>query len=84
MLYYQQRMRFLLGRFEYTETGLMDATHLRFFTRAGVADSWNVATGDPSSAGRRQDHEVHRAARGSSASGSPSGGIEPRPSSRPW
>jgi methionine biosynthesis protein MetW len=27
------RLRLLLGRFDYTETGIMDATHLRWFTR---------------------------------------------------
>ncbi|ETA02928.1 methylase [Frankia sp. CcI156] len=32
VLHYRQRALFLRGRFEYTETGLMDATHLRFYT----------------------------------------------------
>jgi SAM-dependent methyltransferase len=32
VLHYRQRALFMSGRFEYTKTGLMDATHLRFFT----------------------------------------------------
>jgi SAM-dependent methyltransferase len=32
VLHYRQRATFLLGRFEYTPTGVMDETHLRFFT----------------------------------------------------
>ncbi len=32
VLHYSQRAKFIRGRFEYTQTGVMDATHLRFFT----------------------------------------------------
>lgn len=32
------RLALLLGRFEYRDTGIMDATHLRWFTRASVRD----------------------------------------------
>ncbi|SBW22331.1 methylase involved in ubiquinone/menaquinone biosynthesis [Candidatus Protofrankia californiensis] len=32
VLHYKQRAKFLRGQFEYTQTGVMDATHLRFFT----------------------------------------------------
>jgi SAM-dependent methyltransferase len=31
VLQFLQRWRFILGRFRYTETGIMDYTHLRFF-----------------------------------------------------
>ncbi len=32
ILVYSQRLRFLLGQFEYTPTGLMDETHVHFYT----------------------------------------------------
>lgn len=32
VLAWKQRWQFLMGRFEYTSTGIMDQTHLRFFT----------------------------------------------------
>lgn len=31
VMHFMQRWQFLLGRFRYTETGIMDRTHLRFF-----------------------------------------------------
>jgi SAM-dependent methyltransferase len=31
VLFWKQRIQFLLGRFEYTEGGLMDRTHVRFY-----------------------------------------------------
>jgi 2-polyprenyl-3-methyl-5-hydroxy-6-metoxy-1,4-benzoquinol methylase len=32
VLYYKNRLRFLTGHFEYEESGIMDRTHLHFFT----------------------------------------------------
>jgi 2-polyprenyl-3-methyl-5-hydroxy-6-metoxy-1,4-benzoquinol methylase len=32
ILVWKQRIKFMLGRFEYTQTGIMDFTHLKFFT----------------------------------------------------
>jgi SAM-dependent methyltransferase len=32
VLEYRNRLRFLIGRFEYEDSGIMDCTHLRFFT----------------------------------------------------
>jgi len=42
--YWHVRLKLLLGRFEYTEFGIMDDTHLRFFT-AGSAKRLFVSTG---------------------------------------
>lgn len=43
VLYYKQRWEFMAGRFRYTDTGIMDRTHLRFFdiesARALLADA---------------------------------------------
>lgn len=36
VLNWHQRLLFLLGRFEYTEQGIMDNTHLRFYTFASA------------------------------------------------
>lgn len=36
VLYYKQRWEFMTGRFRYTDTGIMDRTHLRFFDIASA------------------------------------------------
>jgi 2-polyprenyl-3-methyl-5-hydroxy-6-metoxy-1,4-benzoquinol methylase len=46
-LVYSNRLRLLLGRFEYTEAGLMDKTHLRFYTFSAArallrTNGWDV------------------------------------------
>lgn len=41
VLYYKNRLRLLTGHFEYEETGIMDRTHLHFFT-------WNYGRSLPS------------------------------------
>ena len=35
VLYWRQRMKFLLGEFRYEPTGIMDETHVRFYTFQG-------------------------------------------------
>lgn len=40
--YWPLRMALLRGNFDYTETGILDATHLRFFTRKTIADMIKV------------------------------------------
>jgi 2-polyprenyl-3-methyl-5-hydroxy-6-metoxy-1,4-benzoquinol methylase len=38
VLVYYNRLRFLFGRFEYTDGGIMDETHVRFYTFAAGAE----------------------------------------------
>lgn len=44
VLYWKQRLQFLLGRFRYTSGGIMDSTHYRFY-------DWNTASQLVSNAG---------------------------------
>lgn len=37
------RLALLQGRWSYTDTGLLDATHIRFFNRAGVLEMFSAA-----------------------------------------
>ena len=46
VLFWRQRLQFLAGRFRYTEGGLMDSTHLRFF-------DWETAAQRVSDSGYR-------------------------------
>ncbi|MFC8502073.1 class I SAM-dependent methyltransferase [Pedococcus sp. NPDC057267] len=36
VLHYRQRLAFFRGRFDYTDTGILDRTHLRFYTYASA------------------------------------------------
>lgn len=38
VLYINQRIKFLFGKWRYTETGIMDRTHLRFFDHESARD----------------------------------------------
>jgi hypothetical protein len=46
--YLGMRLRLLLGRFEYSSTGLLDMTHLRFFTVRSIVDLVRAAGLTPS------------------------------------
>ncbi|MDZ7268073.1 MAG: class I SAM-dependent methyltransferase [candidate division KSB1 bacterium] len=43
VVYWRTRLQFLLGRFEYTDTGTLDRTHLRFYTLASAQDMFRAA-----------------------------------------
>lgn len=50
IVHWKQRCRLLMGRFEYTEGGIMDRTHLRFFNWSTAhalvrANGWVVVSG---------------------------------------
>jgi 2-polyprenyl-3-methyl-5-hydroxy-6-metoxy-1,4-benzoquinol methylase len=59
----------LHGRWEYTEIGILDRTHLRFFTRSGIVDlfersGWRVQTVAPLNIKGRSHHAANRLSRG--------------------
>jgi len=43
IVYWRMRLEFLRGRFEYTDMGTLDRTHLRFFTLHTAAAMFNAA-----------------------------------------
>ena len=57
------------GRWEYTDIGILDRTHLRFFTRSGIIDlfegsGWHVQTIAPLQIKGRIHHAANRLSRG--------------------
>jgi SAM-dependent methyltransferase len=59
----------LHGRWEYVEKGILDRTHLRFFTRSGIVDlfersGWRVRSIDALNIKGRPRHAVNRLTRG--------------------
>jgi SAM-dependent methyltransferase len=57
------------GRWEYVDKGILDRTHLRFFTRSGIVDlfersGWQVHSVDPLNIKGRPRHAVNRLTRG--------------------
>jgi 2-polyprenyl-3-methyl-5-hydroxy-6-metoxy-1,4-benzoquinol methylase len=57
------------GRWEYVDKGILDRTHLRFFTRSGIVDlfersGWQVRSVDPLNIKGRPRHAVNRLTRG--------------------
>jgi O-antigen biosynthesis protein len=38
VVYYKNRKQVLLGRFDYTDYGILDSTHLRFFTKKSILE----------------------------------------------